>query len=182
MRGGPPSVWKFPNEHRETIGLRGLIETEDFKVSRRETVVPGRSIHGAPVIADLARCPICSWPVPPAPENQWASTPDHFHALQGHTRVKFILVDPKMVRWSPTGVASSAHAGSDGPAQGCECPALGGGGDGERSNCWQDPACATHPLQLYITEENVRRRICRPRCRAGALAGIGAVTLHRGGD
>ncbi len=91
---------EIPNAKRETIGLREILETEEFQGSTsRLTLVLGKTIHGAPFLSDLARMPhlliagttgsgksvllnslICSI--------LYKSTPDE---------VKLILIDPKHV-------------------------------------------------------------------------------------
>ena len=91
---------EIPNTNRETIGLREILETDEFASSAsRLTLALGKTIAGAPYVSDLARMPhlliagatgsgksvllnslICSI--------LYKSTPDE---------VKFILIDPKRV-------------------------------------------------------------------------------------
>ena len=91
---------EIPNVKRETIGLREILETDEFQgSSARLTLVLGKTIHGASFVSDLARMPhlliagatgsgksvllnslICSI--------LYKSTPDE---------VKLILIDPKHV-------------------------------------------------------------------------------------
>lgn len=91
---------EIPNTARETIGLREILETDEFQSSpSRLTMALGKTIAGAPYISDLARMPhvliagatgsgksvllnslICSI--------LYKSTPDE---------VKIILIDPKRI-------------------------------------------------------------------------------------
>jgi len=91
---------EIPNVHRETIGLREILESDEFQASTsRLTMVLGRMIDGAGYVSDLARMPhlliagatgsgksvllnslICSI--------LYKSTPDE---------VKLILIDPKRI-------------------------------------------------------------------------------------
>ncbi len=91
---------EIPNTVRETIGLREILETDEFGSSAsRLTLALGKTIAGAPYVSDLARMPhvliagatgsgksvllnslICSI--------LYKSTPDE---------VKFILIDPKRI-------------------------------------------------------------------------------------
>jgi S-DNA-T family DNA segregation ATPase FtsK/SpoIIIE len=91
---------EIPNKKRETIGLREILESEEFRSSSsRLTLVLGKSIDGASYVSDLARMPhlliagatgsgksvllnslICSV--------LYKSTPDE---------VKLILIDPKRI-------------------------------------------------------------------------------------
>jgi len=49
---------ELPNETRETVYLRALLETPEFRDSQSKLALAlGKSISGAPVIADLARMP-----------------------------------------------------------------------------------------------------------------------------
>lgn len=91
---------EIPNVHRETIGLREILESDEFQSSAsRLTMVLGRTIDGAGYVSDLARMPhlliagatgsgksvllnslICSI--------LYKATPDE---------VKLILIDPKRI-------------------------------------------------------------------------------------
>jgi S-DNA-T family DNA segregation ATPase FtsK/SpoIIIE len=91
---------EIPNRQRETIGLREILESEEFQSSSsRLTMVLGKTIDGAAYVSDLARMPhlliagatgsgksvllnslICSI--------LYKSTPDE---------VKMILIDPKRI-------------------------------------------------------------------------------------
>lgn len=91
---------EIPNRERETIGLRELLESEEFQgSSSRLTMAFGKTINGAPYMSDLARMPhlliagatgsgksvllnslICSV--------LYKSTPDE---------VRMILIDPKRI-------------------------------------------------------------------------------------
>jgi S-DNA-T family DNA segregation ATPase FtsK/SpoIIIE len=91
---------EIPNRERETIGLRELLESEEFQSSSsRLTLALGKTIDGAPYMSDLARMPhlliagatgsgksvllnslICSI--------LYKSTPDE---------VRMILIDPKRI-------------------------------------------------------------------------------------
>jgi S-DNA-T family DNA segregation ATPase FtsK/SpoIIIE len=91
---------EIPNRERETIGLRELLESEEFQSSSsRVTMALGKTIDGAPYVSDLARMPhlliagatgsgksvllnslICSI--------LYKSTPDE---------VRMILIDPKRI-------------------------------------------------------------------------------------
>ena len=49
---------ELPNEHRETVYLRGLLDAPDYARARAALpIVLGRDISGAPAIADLGRMP-----------------------------------------------------------------------------------------------------------------------------
>ncbi len=91
---------EIPNKERETIGLRELLESEEFQgSSSRLTMALGKTINGAPYVSDLAKMPhlliagatgsgksvllnslICSI--------LYKSTPDE---------VRLILIDPKRI-------------------------------------------------------------------------------------
>ena len=91
---------EIPNSHRETIGLKELLESDDFQSgSSRLTLALGKTIDGAPYMSDLTRMPhlliagatgsgksvllnalICSV--------LYKSTPDE---------AKLILIDPKRI-------------------------------------------------------------------------------------
>lgn len=50
--------FEIPNEHRAVVGLRDLLETDEFRATKAALpVVLGRDMQGAPVIADLAAMP-----------------------------------------------------------------------------------------------------------------------------
>jgi S-DNA-T family DNA segregation ATPase FtsK/SpoIIIE len=94
---------EIPNRERETIGLREILESDEFQSSSsRLTLVLGKTIDGAPYVSDLARMPhvlisgatgsgksvllnslICSI--------LYKSTPDE---------VRMIMIDPKRIELS----------------------------------------------------------------------------------
>ncbi len=66
---------ELPNPVRETVYLRELIETPDYAETRYKLpVCLGKTIGGEPVIAELRRCRICSWPAPPVRASRSRST------------------------------------------------------------------------------------------------------------
>ena len=62
---------QIPNEHRETISLRELLESEAYARSTSNlTLALGKTIHGEPFVArPRRRCRTCSSRARPAPAN-----------------------------------------------------------------------------------------------------------------
>jgi len=67
---------QIPNQHREPISLRELLESEAYQSAPSKlTVALGKTIQGEPFLGDLSTMPTCSSPARPAPASRWRSTP-----------------------------------------------------------------------------------------------------------
>lgn len=67
---------ELPNKKRQTVYLREVLDCDKFRDNPSPlTVVLGKDIAGEPVVADLAKCRTCWWPVLPVPVSRSASTP-----------------------------------------------------------------------------------------------------------
>ena len=67
---------EIPNNKREIIRLRDIIESEKFQESPSKlTFALGKNVHGEIKITDLAVMPHCSSPARPGPEKASPSTP-----------------------------------------------------------------------------------------------------------
>ncbi len=65
------------------------------------TIAMGKDIAGNPVVADLAKIPVCWWPAPPARVNRWHQRHDLVVAVQVDPKqVRLMLIDPKMLELS----------------------------------------------------------------------------------
>jgi hypothetical protein len=66
---------EIPNEVREMISLREILEGDAFrKASGRLTLALGKTVGGEPTSRTSRPCPTSSSRAPPAPARAWAST------------------------------------------------------------------------------------------------------------
>ncbi|WP_229426782.1 DNA translocase FtsK [Microvirga alba] len=94
---------ELPNETRETVYLRELLETEDFKASTQKLpICLGKTIGGEPVIADLARMPHLLVAGTTGSGKSVAINTMILSLLYRFTpeRCRLIMVDPKMLELS----------------------------------------------------------------------------------
>ncbi|MGA0598242.1 DNA translocase FtsK [Enterovirga sp. CN4-39] len=94
---------ELPNQTRETVYLRELLETPDFSRSKhRLAVALGKTIGGEPIIADLARMPHLLVAGTTGSGKSVAINTMILSLLYTHTpeECRLIMVDPKMLELS----------------------------------------------------------------------------------
>jgi S-DNA-T family DNA segregation ATPase FtsK/SpoIIIE len=94
---------ELPNKHRETVHLRELLATEEYEKSKTHlTLILGKDISGAPIIADLARMPHLLV-AGTTGSGKSVAVNAMILSLIYHLppeRCKFIMIDPKMLELS----------------------------------------------------------------------------------
>lgn len=94
---------ELPNKIREMVHLRELLETEEYEKSKTHlTLVLGKDISGAPVIADLSRMPHLLV-AGTTGSGKSVAVNAMILSLIYHLppeRCKFIMIDPKMLEFS----------------------------------------------------------------------------------
>ena len=94
---------ELPNKNRETVHLRELLSHEDYEQSKTHlTLILGKDISGAPVIADLARMPHLLV-AGTTGSGKSVAVNAMILSLIYHLppeRCKFIMIDPKMLELS----------------------------------------------------------------------------------
>ncbi len=94
---------ELPNKMREMVHLRELLETEEYEKSKAHlTLVLGKDISGAPVIADLSRMPHLLV-AGTTGSGKSVAVNAMILSLIYHLpseRCKFIMIDPKMLEFS----------------------------------------------------------------------------------
>ena len=67
---------EIPNRRRRTVYLREVLSSAQYETSTAALKVPlGVDVVGQPFVADLTRCPTCSWRAPPGRARASVSTP-----------------------------------------------------------------------------------------------------------
>lgn len=94
---------ELPNKTRETVHLRDLLASEDYEKSKTHlTLILGKDISGAPIIADLARMPHLLV-AGTTGSGKSVAVNAMILSLIYHLppeRCKFIMIDPKMLELS----------------------------------------------------------------------------------
>ncbi|MBI2707920.1 MAG: DNA translocase FtsK 4TM domain-containing protein [Proteobacteria bacterium] len=94
---------ELPNKHRETVHLRDLLSTEEYEKSKSHlTLVLGKDISGAPIMADLTRMPHLLV-AGTTGSGKSVAVNAMILSLIYHLppeRCKFIMIDPKMLELS----------------------------------------------------------------------------------
>jgi len=94
---------ELPNKHRQTVHLRDLLSTDEYEKSKANlTLVLGKDISGAPVMADLTRMPHLLV-AGTTGSGKSVAVNAMILSLIYHLppeRCKFIMIDPKMLELS----------------------------------------------------------------------------------
>ena len=90
---------EVPNKLVSPVHIHDVIDSREFRDNpSKVSFAVGRDIGNKNIVGNIAKLPICSSPVPPAPVSRVYQLPDYLPAVQGHSGgVRLIMVDPKMV-------------------------------------------------------------------------------------
>ena len=97
---------EVPNRHRRAVPFRGIAETPEWKAAEQRMGIPmllGKDIDGSPVIADLAKMPhlIVAGATGSGKSVGLNSILSGILLCRTPAQVRMILVDPKMVEFTP---------------------------------------------------------------------------------
>ncbi len=94
---------ELPNKHRETVHLREILSNDDYEKSKAHlTLILGKDISGAPILADLARMPHLLVAGTTGSGKSVAVNAMILSLIYRlpPERCKFIMIDPKMLELS----------------------------------------------------------------------------------